>query len=155
MPFGLAFFNGGQPLLDSSQNESWGSWSGRLVLDHHLTEDTMVYASIANGFKSGGFNSLNFGPGIQTSYDAEEVMNYEIGLKGELLDGALQYSSALFFYEYDNLQTLELVGVPIPSYNLRNADAEGKGGDDEGGEAAMPPEAPEGVADQVGGQSGG
>ncbi len=127
VPFGLAFFNGGQPLLDSSQNESWGSWSGRLVLDHHLTEDTMVYASIANGFKSGGFNSLNFGPGIQTSYDAEEVMNYEIGLKGELLDGALQYSSALFFYAYDNLQTLELVGVPIPSYNLRNADAEGKG----------------------------
>ena len=127
VPFGLAFFNGGQPLLDSTENESWGSWSGRIVLDHHLTEDTMVYASIANGFKSGGFNSLNFGPGIETSYDAEEVMNYEIGLKGELLDGALQYSTAVFFYEYDNLQTLELVGVPIPSYNLRNADAEGKG----------------------------
>ncbi len=127
IPFGLAFFNGGQPLLDSSESQNWGSWSGRLVLDHHLSEDTMVYASIANGFKSGGFNSLNFGPGIQSSYDAEEVMNYEIGLKGELLEGAVQYSSALFFYKYDNLQTLELVGVPIPSYNLRNADAEGKG----------------------------
>ena len=127
VPFGLAFFNGGQPLLDSSESDSWGSWSGRLVLDHHFTENTMAYASIANGFKSGGFNSLNFGPGIESSYDAEEVMNYEIGLKGNLLDGTLQYSTSLFFYEYDNLQTLELVGQPIPSYNLRNADAEGKG----------------------------
>ncbi|MBK6281096.1 MAG: hypothetical protein IPF57_24700 [Gammaproteobacteria bacterium] len=39
--------------------------SGRIVLDHHFTDwdEVMAYASIANGFESGGFNSLNFGPG--------------------------------------------------------------------------------------------
>jgi iron complex outermembrane receptor protein len=127
IPFGLAFFNGGQPLLDSTESDNWGAVSGRIVLDHHFTDEVMAYASIANGFKSGGFNSLNFGPDIETSYDSEEVMNYELGVKGTALAGALQYSSAVFFYDYENLQTLELMGVPIPSYNLRNADAEGKG----------------------------
>jgi iron complex outermembrane receptor protein len=125
--YGLAFNSDGQPVVDASQNENWGSWSGRLVLDHHFADELMAYASVATGFKSGGFNSLNYGPGIASSYDAEEVINYELGTKGNALDGMLQFSSALFFYEYDNLQSLDLFGTPIPSYNLRNADAEGYG----------------------------
>ena len=125
--YGLAFNSDGQPLVDSSESENWGSWSGRVVLDHHFSDEIMGYASVATGFKSGGFNSLNYGPGIASSYDAEEVVNYEIGTKGNALDGTVQFSSALFFYEYDNLQSLDLFGTPIPSYNLRNADAEGYG----------------------------
>jgi iron complex outermembrane receptor protein len=130
--YGLAFNSDGQPVVDASQSESWGSWSGRIVLDHHFTDEIMAYASVSTGFKSGGFNSLNYGPGIASSYDAEEVINYEMGTKGTLLEGKLQYSSALFFYEYENLQSLDLFGTPIPSYNLRNADAEGYGFELEG-----------------------
>jgi iron complex outermembrane recepter protein len=125
--FGLAFYNNGQPVLDTSQGDTWDAISGRLVLDYHFTDDVMGYASVATGFKSGGFNSLNFGPDIDTSYDEEEVINYEIGSKGAYLDGRLQFNAAAFFYEYSNLQELKLLGQPIPSYNLRNADAEGYG----------------------------
>lgn len=130
--FGLAFYNNGQPLLDTSQSDTWDAISGRLVLDYHFTEDMMGYASVATGFKSGGFNSLNFGPDIDTSYDEEEVINYEIGTKGSYLDGRAQFNAAAFFYEYTNLQELKLLGQPIPSYNLRNADAEGYGVELEG-----------------------
>ncbi|MBA6412444.1 TonB-dependent receptor [Parahaliea sp. F7430] len=125
--FGLAFYNNGQAIVDSSQKDSWDSISGRLVLDYHLDDDQMAYASVATGFKSGGFNSLNFGPNIDTSYDEEEVINYELGFKSQLLEGRAQFNAAAFFYEYDNLQELKLLGQPIPSYNLRNADAEGYG----------------------------
>ena len=127
--FGLAFFNNGQSVVDVSQTEDWDAISGRIVLDYLPAEDVMVYGSISTGFKSGGFNSLSFGPGIQSSYDEEEVFNYEIGMKGTFLDGTLQLTTAVFFYEYDNLQELDLIGSPIPSYNLRNADAEGYGGE--------------------------
>lgn len=130
--FGLAFFNNGQPVLDSSQSDTWDAISGRLVLDYHFTDAVMGYASVATGFKSGGFNSLNFGPDIDTSYDEEEVINYEIGSKGAYLDGRLQVNASAFFYEYSNLQELKLIGQPIPSYNLRNADAEGYGVELEG-----------------------
>jgi iron complex outermembrane receptor protein len=125
--FGVAFFNNGEPLLDVTQQDDWDNLSGRLVLDYALGDDTMVYASIATGFKSGGFNSLNFGPEIDTSYDEEEITNYEMGLKGQYLEGRLHLNLATFFYEYDNLQELKLLGQPIPSYNLRNSDAEGYG----------------------------
>jgi iron complex outermembrane receptor protein len=127
VPMGLAFYNNGQALVDSSQEDSWDAISGRLVLDYHFDDEVMGYASVATGFKSGGFNSLNFGPDIDTSYDEEEVINYEVGMKGLFLDGTLQLNVSGFFYEYDNLQELDLLGSPIPSYNLRNSDAEGYG----------------------------
>lgn len=127
VPMGLAFYNNGQALVDSSQEDSWDAISGRLVLDYHFDDEVMAYASVATGFKSGGFNSLNFGPDIDTSYDEEEVINYEVGMKGLFLDGTLQLNVSGFFYEYDNLQELDLLGSPIPSYNLRNSDAEGYG----------------------------
>ncbi|MEH6605020.1 MAG: TonB-dependent receptor [Pseudomonadales bacterium] len=127
IPLGLAFFNNGQAIVDTNESEDWDALSGRVVLDYLVGEDTMLYGSIATGFKSGGFNSLSSGPGISSSYDAEEVINYEIGSKGTYMDGALQLNAALFFYDYTNLQELSLIGYPIPTYQLRNADAEGKG----------------------------
>jgi iron complex outermembrane receptor protein len=125
--FGLAFYNNGQPLLDVTQRERWDNVSGRIVLDYVLGDDAMVYGSVSTGFKSGGFNTLNFGPDIDTSYDEEEIINYEAGLKGQFLQRRLNLNLAGFFYEYDNLQELKLLGRPIPSYNLRNSDAEGYG----------------------------
>ncbi len=126
-PFGLAFYNSGQPVLDTTQSDTWDNISGRLVLDYALQEDVMLYASIATGFKSGGFNSLNFTPDVDTSYDEEEVLNYEIGMKGQFFDSTLQLNVSGFFYDYENLQELKLLGQPLPSYTLRNSDAEGYG----------------------------
>jgi len=131
-PFGLAFYNNGRPLLDATQDDTWDNFSGRLVLDYIVNDDVMVYGTVATGFKSGGFNSLNFGPDIDTSYDEEEVINYEIGMKGQFFDNSLQLNASAFFYEYDNLQELRLLGQPVPSYNLRNSDAEGYGAEFEG-----------------------
>jgi len=131
LPIGLAFFNSGQFMLDESQSEEWDAISGRLVFDYHFQDRAMLFASVSTGFKSGGFNSLNFGPEFDTSYDEEEVINFEVGTKGSYLDGTLQLNASLYKYEYDNLQELDLVGKPpvaiIPSYILRNSDAEGHG----------------------------
>lgn len=124
--FGLAFFNNGNALIDATQDDDWSNLSGRLVFDYQF-ENAMAFASVSTGFKSGGFNTLNFGPEIDTSYDEEEVINYEVGMKGQFIDNTLQLNVSGFFYEYDNLQELRLLGQPIPSYNLRNSDAEGYG----------------------------
>ena len=129
MPFGLAFFNNGNPILDQRLSDDWSDFSGRIVLDYQLTDTVLGYASVSSGFKSGGFNSLNFGPGVTPVYDSEKLINYELGMKGRLFENRVQFSLAAYFYQYSDLQELDLVGVPIPSYNLRNADAEGSGFD--------------------------
>ncbi|WKD48466.1 TonB-dependent receptor [Microbulbifer spongiae] len=125
--FGIAFYNNGEPFLDSKLSDSWSDISGRIVLDYRWTEEVMTYVSLADGFKAGGFNSLNFGPGVTPAFDQEDVVNLEAGLKSNLFDNRVRLNASVYTYEYNNLQTLDLVGVPIPSYNLRNADAEGTG----------------------------
>ena len=63
---------------------------------------------------------LSFGPGIEPTFDQEEVTNYELGFKGDFLEGELRYNVAAYFYEYDNKQDLQLIGPSgaIPSYNI-------------------------------------
>jgi len=130
---GLFFFNNGIDGENVVQeyNEDWDALSGRLVLDYFLDDNTMVYGSVATGFKSGGFNSLSFGPTVEPSFDQEEVTNFEIGFKGDFMDGALRFNAAAYYYEYENKQDLVLIGPAnsIPSYNITNSDAEGQGVD--------------------------
>ena len=40
-----------------SDDDSWSSFDPRVVLDYQVTDDIMLYGSVASGYKSGGFNS--------------------------------------------------------------------------------------------------
>jgi len=125
--FGMAFNNNGIADLNQPLSDSWSDLSGRIVLDYRWSDDVMTYVSLAEGFKAGGFNSFSAAPGIDPSFDQEDVTNLEVGIKSNLFDNRLQLNAAVYSYEYDNLQELDLVGRPIPNYYLRNADAEGQG----------------------------
>jgi iron complex outermembrane receptor protein len=59
----------------------------------------------------------------------ETVKNSEFGLKSTWFDNRLRLNLSMYQYDYTNLQQLELVGQPIPTYNLRNVDAKGNGYD--------------------------
>ncbi len=78
-------------------------------VQYDLTDDTMAYASYTKGFKAGGFavstNGDIFGP--------ETVDAYELGLKGQLFAGVLNYSLAGFLSNYDDLQ--ESTNVVLPT----------------------------------------
>ncbi|MFC6635810.1 TonB-dependent receptor [Microbulbifer taiwanensis] len=126
-PFGMAFNNNGVADLYQELDDSWSDISGRIVLDYRWNDDVMTYVSLSEGFKAGGFNSFSAAPGIDPSFDQEDVTNFEVGLKSSLFDNRMQLNTAIYSYEYDNLQELDLVGAPIPNYYLRNADAEGQG----------------------------
>ena len=46
-------------------------------------------------------------------YQPENLTAYELGYKGEILDGTMQVNSALYFYDYKHVHTFgsEPVGV--------------------------------------------
>ncbi|QIL89189.1 TonB-dependent receptor plug domain-containing protein [Microbulbifer sp. SH-1] len=125
--FGMAFNNNGIADLKQKLSDSWSDVSGRIVVDYRWNDDVMTFVSLADGFKAGGFNSFSAAPGIDPSFDQEDVTNLEIGLKSSLFDNAVRFNASVFAYDYKNLQQLDLVGAPIPNYYLRNADAEGRG----------------------------
>lgn len=96
--------------------DTWDNLSGRAVVDYALGDDTLVYASIAQGYKSGGFNTtrtvgLVGGTYIAPSaanepFNEETNLNFELGLKSTLADGRLRFNASFFAYEYKDLQFL-------------------------------------------------
>ena len=99
-------------ILNANKN-SWSDLSPRLVLDYHLSDDTMVFTSLAKGYKAGGFNA--FSPGAH--FDNEEVWNLEAGIKSTLQDQRLQLEASAFRYDYDNRQAIWLdTTSDIPRY---------------------------------------
>ncbi|HEU4430415.1 MAG TPA: TonB-dependent receptor, partial [Myxococcota bacterium] len=87
------------------QNRSWNNLSTRVVLDHELSADAMVYASYATGYKSGGFNPRASGSVPFRPFDEETLLAYEAGLKSQWFDSRLQLNFAAFYSDYENLQT--------------------------------------------------
>jgi iron complex outermembrane recepter protein len=103
--------------------------SGKLGIDYSGIEDTLLYANISRGFKSGNFQGqLTFNPPDLESFDKELVTAYEIGAKTQLLNNSLQFNVSAFFYDYEGVQVYGPIfdgGVIGPLFGITNAgDAE-------------------------------
>jgi len=110
---------------DSTQKDKWNKLTPRFVLDYQWNSDLMTYLSYAEGFKSGGYNTLGVAPPVKE----ETVKNLEVGMKSSWLDDSVKLNVSVFSYDYNDLQQHELDGPEgtVPTYNLRNVDAKGKG----------------------------
>ncbi|MCH1491844.1 MAG: TonB-dependent receptor, partial [Luminiphilus sp.] len=79
--------------------------TGKIGLDWQPSDDVLVYGSISNGFKSGGFNGANSNTSTQLiPYEEEVLTAYEIGSKATLAGGSMQLNGALFYYDYQDKQ---------------------------------------------------
>jgi iron complex outermembrane receptor protein len=105
--------------------------SGKLGLNYTGFENTMFYASVSKGFKSGGFQGqLTFNPDDLSAFDKETLYAYEIGTKSTFLDNRLQLNASAFFYDYKDLQFYgglfdSPVGVLFGITNVGDADVKG------------------------------
>jgi iron complex outermembrane receptor protein len=79
--------------------------SGKIGIDYSGFDDTLAYASVSRGFKSGGFQGqLSFDPAALQPFDDETLLAYEVGFKKTMLDGSLQLNASAFFYDYSDMQ---------------------------------------------------
>ena len=82
----------------------------RVTGEYDLSDNTMVYLTLASGFKPGGSN-LTFGfdndnapPMVFPTFEAETVDSTEMGIKTDLFNGKARANIAAFSYDYENLQ---------------------------------------------------
>jgi iron complex outermembrane receptor protein len=77
----------------------------QLIVSYAPTPEVNVFARYVQGAKTGGLD-FNYGAGDpnQASFKAEKVTDYEIGIKGELLDGNLNLALTAFHSKYKDLQ---------------------------------------------------
>jgi iron complex outermembrane receptor protein len=77
----------------------------KLGLDWDVSPDSLLYATVSTGFKSGGVNILPAYAASATIYRPETVTAVEIGSKNRFLENRLQVNAAVFHYDYRNYQT--------------------------------------------------
>jgi len=101
----------------------------RLFARYAPNEDTSLYAIYARGRRPEVLAALNPEvPGGDPRFnlvDAETVDSFEIGAKTAILDRKLYLDGALFYYKYDNFQTLEQVGTTFVTTNAGKAQSYG------------------------------
>jgi len=88
--------------------------TGQLGLDWRVTDDVLAYGLVSTGYKSGGFGAPAAAswPSL-ASYDEEEVLAYELGVKSTLADGAVQLNAAIYHYDYDDKQVSSFIIDPV------------------------------------------
>ena len=93
---------------------NYDAFTGRVVLDHKLSDDNLMYASFSRGFKGGGLNAI--GSSLPT-FDPEFINAYEIGSKNQFANGTLQANFSGFYYDYKNLQLGQRRGASVQTIN--------------------------------------
>jgi len=100
-----------RPILQTRTNytaeDSFEQFTPRVSVSYDLTEELTGYASIGQGFKSGGWDMRGDAflvPQTVNGYDPETVTAYEVGLKGTAFDRRLSFASAVFYSDYEDLQ---------------------------------------------------
>jgi iron complex outermembrane receptor protein len=117
----------GAPGTQDTFKEQWSEVTPKLGLELQVTDDALLYASYAKGYKSGGFNArpLSGIAEVQTPYDPEIVDSYEVGAKTRWWDRRVTANLAVFFNDYTDMQ---LTINATPQNFVRNAgEAEIKG----------------------------
>src|SRR6185312_3691203 len=133
----------GYPIRGTVDQE-WQEVTGRFNVNWtpklDFTDQTMVYASYAHGYKGGGANPPgvivvpSFAEGIPVTSPSNQTHPltfkpefndaFELGTKNSLLDGAMTLNADVFLYKYQNYQISQI--VDRTSVNL-NFDATVKG----------------------------
>ncbi|WP_317928626.1 TonB-dependent receptor [Halioxenophilus sp. WMMB6] len=73
---------------------------GKLSVNWAYDNDNLIYASLAKGYKPGGYNNTH----AEDNFNKESVWAYELGWKSTMLDGAVRTAVALFYNDYEDFQ---------------------------------------------------
>jgi outer membrane receptor protein involved in Fe transport len=83
----------------------------RFNASYDVTADDLIYLTVAQGYRPGGFNLVTPNTGVpldQRAFDPDSIVSYEVGGKLSLLDRRVYLSSAIYYIDWSDIQT----GVP-------------------------------------------
>lgn len=117
-----------------SDTETFDAWLPRLSLSYFFSDDLHVYVNVGEGRvapvidvdgQGGATNPF----AIVSILPAEEIWNYEIGMKSQWLDNRLGFDLSYFYQEYENFQTSIIdpvsgVATPVNAGSATNSGVE-------------------------------
>lgn len=114
--------------IDQTFSRSTDDINWLLNTSYDLREGVMVFANIATGSKSGGFNTVN-GVAREREFDDESTISYELGVKSMLMDNRLRLNAAIFYSEIEDFQFQQQLDTGIGTRVSNRAEVETSGVD--------------------------
>jgi outer membrane receptor protein involved in Fe transport len=136
---GLRYFRDRRQSFDAANrgptflSATFNATTYRAFVNFLVSDGIHIYATVGDGFRSGGFNGPgNIALGAPTTYRPERVRSYEAGLKTEFFDRTLRINVAAFSSRYldmqDDLATVSPIdGVSFIQYTANEQSARLRG----------------------------
>lgn len=95
-------------------------WGGRVILEHRSDEGILTYGLISRGYKAGGVNGQIISasesnaniPNSTFFFDTEELLNYELGIKGLFFNDRLTAQASIFYQDRNDAQVSQSIFNP-------------------------------------------
>mgnify|MGYP000123760533 CR=1 FL=1 len=112
--------NGYQQVFKSTYTD----FSPQISVTYEAFEELTVYATYAQGFRSGSFNVASFKI-EDVEFDPESSTNYEFGFKSTLLDGLARINLSFFWTDYEDYQVTTFETITFESSNAEEVRVRG------------------------------
>ena len=113
-------------------SDSWEDFSPMASVQYRPNDSVMYFATLSTGYKAGGFaGSQGVASAATNSVEPEDVVNYELGFKGDFINDTLRLNATLFKMDYEDLQVVRFGPVPNSQFgtfqttNVGSADITG------------------------------
>jgi outer membrane receptor protein involved in Fe transport len=115
----------GGTIVDPKVHTKDQAFTYLLTPQFRVSPDLMMYARMASGYRAGGPNANSFF-GLPPGFDPDKTHNYEIGVKGQVLDRALSFDASVYYISWKDIQLQLLLNGAFLYYdNFSRAKSEG------------------------------
>lgn len=94
--------------IPDAEQGNWSKVTWKVGADMDVGVNTLLFASVATGYKAGGLSDANSPGHLPPPYQPENVTNYEFGIKTKAYDSRVQLSASIFYMNYKNLQVTQV-----------------------------------------------
>lgn len=111
--------------LDNTYSQTTPKFGLDWKVDSEKFDSLLLYASVARGFKSGGYNGINITDplGAFSPYGPEKNWTYELGMKADMADRRVRLNAAAFVAKITDLTLNATVILPngTASFPVQNS----------------------------------
>jgi len=109
-----ALFPGGAVYGPDNYHGEWDKITPKIGLDFQMTEEIMLYATVAEGFKAGQLDIST-----KNVIDPEILWSYEVGARTDWFNNRLRANASAFYYVFTDMQVI--TQEPGQAGSLKNA----------------------------------
>jgi iron complex outermembrane receptor protein len=98
------FYGLPSPLVNPPVHTKDNAFTYLITPSYKWSPDLMTYVRVASGYRPGGPNPTCILFSIPCHFEPDKTVNYELGMKGEVLDHRLSFDAAAYYIDWKDVQ---------------------------------------------------